>query len=1246
MSETSITSQLNLTFPESLPINQRRQDIQDAVLNHQVVIIAGETGSGKTTQLPKMLLSLGRGQTQLIGHTQPRRLAARSVAARISAELGVELGGVVGYQVRFTDQQSDQTRLKLMTDGILLAEIQHDRLLKKYDTLIIDEAHERSLNIDFLLGYLKRILPQRPDLKLIVTSATIDVERFSAYFDEAPIIAVEGRTYPVEVHYEDQDQHTFDLTQAVVDRLTLIDMGRYGARGDVLVFLPGEREIRDIAKALKGQESFDVLPLYARLSAAEQNRVFQTTSRRGIRVVLATNVAETSLTVPGIRYVIDPGTARISRYSYRSKLQRLPIEPVSQASANQRKGRCGRVAEGVCIRLYSEDDFLNRPEFTDPEIKRTNLAQVILQMRLLKLGDVQAFPFIEPPDPRLIRDGFTLLNELGAVDPQQALTPLGHQLARLPVDPRLGRMIIAAQKQGALAEILVIVSALAVQDPRERPAEKREQADTLHRRFQHEKSDFLSWIQLWQYLEEQRTELGTNPFRKLCQREFLNYLRIREWRDTHRQLVLACRAYGWAVRDIPLELDYESIHRSLMAGLLSYIATHHEGPEYEGARQQKLRIFPGSVNYKKRPKWIMAAEIVETTQVFARTCAAVEPAWALDINPSLLKRHHYEPSWHLRSGRVLAYERVSLYGLTLSDKQRVNYAPIDPVIARDVFIREALVTGRIKPRPPFLSRNLSLLQELVQLEEKTRRRDLIATEQALAEFYNERLPANVASGAALMKALKRDASLAEQLTFAQTDVLVNTLADGTVAQFPDRWEWRDLSLSLSYHFEPGHVRDGVTLTVPSALLNRLPRYLPQWLVPGLLPEKLIALVKTLPKRLRKQLVPVPDKVHAALATMTPADTPLLMALSEAFKRTAGVVIQPEDFGADALEPYYQMNICIVGDEGDILRQGRDLEALIAATRATNEAAETHSETGSAAIDKALYTDWTFDDLPAQIQFTQAQTKVTSYPALTDRGDAVQVVLYDYPEAAEVAHKQGLLRLALTSERAMVRDLQRHAFRSPAAQKVLLAAGIERSALVGALASLSFAPSLVDESRLVRSRSSFEKCLKQNRRAVLDRALRFESLLLSALQSLGDTRVALGRTPSTPELTASKEDALQHYQRLLHLDEWVNWPVGMMDQLPRFAKALAWRVERLQSQLPKDHKSVATLQPLEQRWIDLVAQRSALAVVCEPLQEYHWMLEEFRVSLFAQQLGTKMPVSVKRLEAAWQSIEQWLIENPL
>ena len=593
MSETSITSQLNLTFPESLPINQRRQDIQDAVLNHQVVIIAGETGSGKTTQLPKMLLSLGRGQTQLIGHTQPRRLAARSVAARISAELGVELGGVVGYQVRFTDQQSDQTRLKLMTDGILLAEIQHDRLLKKYDTLIIDEAHERSLNIDFLLGYLKRILPQRPDLKLIVTSATIDVERFSAYFDEAPIIAVEGRTYPVEVHYEDQDQHTFDLTQAVVDRLTLIDMGRYGARGDVLVFLPGEREIRDIAKALKGQESFDVLPLYARLSAAEQNRVFQTTSRRGIRVVLATNVAETSLTVPGIRYVIDPGTARISRYSYRSKLQRLPIEPVSQASANQRKGRCGRVAEGVCIRLYSEDDFLNRPEFTDPEIKRTNLAQVILQMRLLKLGDVQAFPFIEPPDPRLIRDGFTLLNELGAVDPQQALTPLGHQLARLPVDPRLGRMIIAAQKQGALAEILVIVSALAVQDPRERPAEKREQADTLHRRFQHEKSDFLSWIQLWQYLEEQRTELGTNPFRKLCQREFLNYLRIREWRDTHRQLVLACRAYGWAVRDIPLELDYESIHRSLIAGLLSYIAIHHEGPEYEGARQQKLRIFPG-----------------------------------------------------------------------------------------------------------------------------------------------------------------------------------------------------------------------------------------------------------------------------------------------------------------------------------------------------------------------------------------------------------------------------------------------------------------------------------------------------------------------------------------------------------------------------------------------------------------------------------------------------------------------------
>ncbi|MDH5171963.1 MAG: ATP-dependent RNA helicase HrpA, partial [Gammaproteobacteria bacterium] len=695
----------DISFPEDLPIAQRREEIARAIAAHQVVIVAGETGSGKTTQLPKICLALGRGRERLIGHTQPRRLAARTVAQRIAEELRTGLGDLVGYQVRFTDKVSAASAIKLMTDGILLAEIQRDRLLSAYDTLIIDEAHERSLNIDFLLGYLKRLLPQRPDLKLVITSATIDVESFSRHFDDAPIIEVSGRTYPVETHYidlagSDADEGPAAQIAALVDE---IDAGGFGRRGDILVFLPGERDIRELARQLRHNPSLDVLPLYARLSQAEQNRVFNTSPGSRIRVVLATNVAETSLTVPGIRYVIDPGLARISRYSFRTKVQRLPIEPVSQASANQRQGRCGRIAAGVCIRLYSEADFNQRPEFTDPEIMRTNLAAVVLQMLVLGLGEVEDFPFINPPDARMVRDGYRLLEELGAVTPAGQLTAIGRRMARLPVDPRLARMVLAAAERGCLEEVLVIASALAIQDPRERPAEKQQQADQSHARFRHPRSDFMAWLNLWRYYEEQRQALSGNQLARLCKREFLAYMRMREWRDVHTQLSIACRSQQLRPRpSLPEEENYEGVHRALLAGLLGNIAQLQEGREYLGSRNRKLQIFPGSSQARKPPKWLVAAEVVETSGVYAREVGAIDPEWALDINPGLLRRHYSEPRWQARSGRVMACERITLYGLTLVDRRSVHYGPIAPVEARELLIREGLVACKLHPFPPFL----------------------------------------------------------------------------------------------------------------------------------------------------------------------------------------------------------------------------------------------------------------------------------------------------------------------------------------------------------------------------------------------------------------------------------------------------------------------------------------------------------------------------------------------------------------
>ncbi|MGA7800572.1 MAG: ATP-dependent RNA helicase HrpA, partial [Gammaproteobacteria bacterium] len=852
-------------YPDALPVVLRREEIRSAIAAHQVVIVCGETGSGKTTQLPKICLELGRGVAGMIGHTQPRRIAARSLAARIAEELRSAVGRAVGYKVRFNDRVGQDSFIKVMTDGILLAETQGDRDLSQYDTLIIDEAHERSLNIDFLLGYLKQLLPRRPDLKVIITSATIDPERFSRHFDDAPVIEVSGRTYPVEIRYRGVEGGTSDtgerdLGQSVVDAVD--ELARAGS-GDVLVFLPGEREIRETAERLRKHHPphTEILPLYARLSAAQQNRVFQ--NHRGRRIVLATNVAETSLTVPGIRYVVDTGLARISRYSYRTKVQRLPIEPVSQASADQRAGRCGRVAAGICIRLYGEEDYQARVRYTEPEIRRTNLASVILQMLSLGLGDIERFSFIDPPDSRYVRDGFKLLHELGAVDGRERLTDLGRQLARLPVDPRLGRMLLAARDEHCLEEALVIVSALAVQDPRERPLDQQQAADEKHRLFSDPRSDFLGYLKLWQSYHEQQRHLSQNKLRKWCREHFLSFMRLRDWHDTHRQLKELATGMGMHLNQVAAE--YDAVHRALLTGLLGNVAVKTDAREYTGARNLKLTIFPGSALARKGPKWIMAAELLETARRYAHTVAAVEPQWVERLAGGLVKRNYFEPHWEKRAAQVAAFETVSLYGLMLAARRRVNFGPIDPVLSRELFIRGALVQGDYQTKARFFAHNRALIEEIEGLEAKSRRRDLLVDEALLYRFYDERIPAGIYSGSAFER-WRREAERARPglLELTREHLMQHGAQGITQAQFPDHLEIGGLRLALSYHFEPGSDNDGVTATVPLAAVNQLAPEPFEWLVPGLLGEKVTLLIKSLPKGLRRHFVPAPQFADACL----------------------------------------------------------------------------------------------------------------------------------------------------------------------------------------------------------------------------------------------------------------------------------------------------------------------------------------------------------------------------------------------
>jgi ATP-dependent helicase HrpA len=1232
-----------ITYPEELPVAQRREEISRAIAGNQVVIVAGETGSGKTTQLPKICLELGRGREALIGHTQPRRLAARTVARRIAEELGGETGDVVGYQVRFTDKVSDSTAVKLMTDGILLAEIQRDRLLRKYDTLIIDEAHERSLNIDFLLGYLKRILPKRPDLKLVITSATIDLQSFSRHFDDAPVIEVSGRTYPVETLYVGETPEEEGMQEQIAALVTDIDAEQFGPRGDVLVFLPGERDIRELAKRLRREQRLEVLPLYARLSQAEQNRVFDTSARRGTRVVLATNVAETSLTVPGIRYVIDPGQARISRYSYRTKVQRLPIEAISRASADQRKGRCGRVAAGVCIRLFSEEDYQRRPEFTDPEIRRTNLAAVVLQMLVLGLGEVLKFPFINPPDPRQVRDGYKLLEELGAVTPTGKLTDVGRRLARLPVDPRLGRMVQAGKEQGCLEEILVIASALAIQDPRERPADKQQQSDQMHARFRHPRSDFMAWLNLWRYYEEQRQALSQNRLRKLCQREFLSFLRMREWRDIHAQLTIACRQQALRPRaELPEEENYRGVHVALLSGLLGNIAQYQEGREYLGARNRKLEIFPGSSQSRKQPKWLVAAEIVETSRVWARGVGAIDPGWVIGINPALLKRHHYEPRWQSRSGRAMAWERITLYGLTVTDKRAVHYGPIAPAEARELLIREGLIAGKYRQPPPFLKHNQRLVRELEDLESRTRRRDIVADEQVLFDFYDERLPEDAYTAGRLQSWLKRNREADAALRMQRELLLARDPGAGVGDQFPDSLQWQDMSFRLSYQFDPGGATDGVTVTVPVALLNRVPRHRFGWLVPGLLREKCIQLVKGLPKEKRKRLVPAPDFVDRALEELEPDDVDLVQALSGVLSRMGGVKLASADWDPEKLDDYYRMNVRVVDADGRLLAQGRDLGALIQRFRSdTRQSISSGSAKSPARSD---ITRWDFGDVPREWRFRQAGVKIVAWPALVDKGDSAAIELCDYPGQARLRHRLGVLRLVQLHSAQQVKYLRKQLLRGNEFNLVLAGAGLDRNALLVDLVDAAFVQATELDARLPYSEKEFSALVESGRGRVVSCANESENVLLNALRMLAETRQLMSAL-ETGHWQDTRDDIERQLAGLFHPSFQRDTPYEWLSQYPRYMKALRTRVERLKGQYPKDQKHTALLQALAEPLLEAEAARPGLALLCPGAMQYRWMLEELRVSLFAQNLGTRVAVSQKRLQEQWQVAAQWLDENP-
>jgi ATP-dependent helicase HrpA len=1226
-----------ILYPEDLPVAQRLDDIRKAITDHQVVVLAGETGSGKTTQIPKICLEMGRGIAGLIAHTQPRRIAARAVAERLAEELNTPLGDGIAYQIRFQEVASPNSYIKVMTDGILLAAIQRDRFLSQYDTIIIDEAHERSLNIDFLLGYLKTLLPRRPDLKLIITSATIDVERFSAHFNNAPVIEVSGRSFPVEYRYRPQQELSADNDLGEAVEAVLRELMAEGAHrhGDTLVFLSGERDIRELTRHLKNADlpGAEVLPLYSRLSSAEQQRIFNLRGRRGWRVVLATNVAETSLTVPGIRYVIDGGTARVSRYSVRSKVQRLPIEPISQASANQRAGRCGRVAPGIAYRLYSEADYLARPAYTEPEIQRTNLAAVILQMLQLKLGDISEFPFVDAPDSKFVNDGFALLAELGAVSDGR-LTKLGDQLGRFPVDPRIGRLILAAAEGSCLREMLIIASALSIQDPRERPADKRQASDEKHRRFWQVDSDFSAFVALWDYAEEQRQELSVSQWRKLCQREFLSWTRMREWREVHHQLTLMCRQLNLKQNKEPA--DFNSIHKALLPAYLGQIATKDENREFTGARNRKLHIFPGSGLFKKPPKWIVAAELAETTQLYARCVAKIDPEWVFGVNDSLLKRSYYEPQWQPRTGRVMAYEQTALYGLIIRDKQRVHYGPIAPEESREILIRQGLVEGRYQGRAAFYQHNKSLITEISEIEDKARRRDILVSDDELFRFYDERIPAGTTTAKHLEHWLKATAP-PNTLYLGRGELMRHSGGDITEQQFPDTLLCAGMSLALTYHFEPGHAADGVSVSVPLGNLVDLAEGRLEWLVPGLLREKCIALVKTLPKAQRKQLVPVPDYVDRALPMINAGDQALLPQLATALHRLSGLKIDVNEWAVNRIDDYYLMNIRVLDSSSKLLTQGRDLLKLKA--QLADQVQQGIAEESSGGFNTKILQDWNFGTLEKRHEFKRGGAILTAYPCLRDDGESVVLELAESEHDAQQKSLYGVLRLLLLRMSPQAKLLRANLFRNNAVQLQFAAVGEQKKRWIEdcllAAARQSF---VIDADKLPESNDDFESLWQAGRASFTAVAESYAALLIKVLGHYSDIRRALKKLKSLSWIHSVNDVNMQ--LEGLFFDGFITEQTREeLEQYSRYLRAILQRLTKLDGHYQRDRQCTLTVEPLQQQLLEFLTKAPERARSHSTLREYRWQLEEFRISLFAQNIGTRIPVSEKRLKQLWRSVSQ-------
>ncbi len=1240
--------QKNLPKPDypSLPVSDRRKEIMQAISDHQVVIICGETGSGKTTQLPKMCLELGRGVDGLIAHTQPRRLAARSVANRIAEELHSELGQLVGYKVRFHDQVSEQSYVKLMTDGILLAEIQNDRFLNQYDTLIIDEAHERSLNIDFLLGYLRWLLARRKDLKLIVTSATIDTTRFSQHFNNAPIIEVSGRTYPVEIRYQDLHNETAedsdksrDVTQGILDAIDELHQEslRQGTTGDILVFLPGEREIRETAEALRKHLQFsrrkvDVLPLFARLSSTEQNRIFHPTGCT--RIVLATNVAETSLTVPRIKYVIDPGVARISRYSWRSRVQRLQVEKISQASANQRSGRCGRVSEGIAIRLYSEDDFKRRPEYTDPEILRTNLASVILQMFALRLGKLEDFPFVEAPDKRLIRDGFKLLYELGAVDGHHQVTKVGNEISRLPIDPRLARMLLAAEDNAVLAEVLVIVSALSIQDPRERPLERQQAADQQHSRFKDVDSDFISFLKLWEYYQQQRKALTQNKLRRLCKQEFISYMRMREWGDIHYQLQstlneLRQRKKGFAACKNTDDVSYDAIHQSLLVGLLSQIGVKDEEHQYLGVNGRKFMIFPGSSVRKKQPKWIMSAFLVDTTRLYARTVAKIEMTWLEKAAKHLVSHHYSEPHWQKRVAQVAAYERVSLQGLTICARRRVNYGAIDPDESREIFIRHALVYGEYNSRSAFFKHNRQLVTEIESLEAKSRRRDILVDEERLYDFYDQHVPKGIYNGQAFEKWRKQYETKQPKALFMQRDFLMQRDDDHVQTEhYPNHLSIGDVILPLNYQFEPGQKKDGLTVKVPAMVVHQMQEAQFDYLVPGMLEEKIIAIIRGLPKQVRKQFVPAPDYAKRCAERIEPSNRALIEVVADTLFRMTGNRIPSEALKNINMPEHLQLRIEVIDEKNKLIKAGRELAKLKKSVQKTTQ--KSFANLSNKTIEQDNITRWDFADLPETYQVNIAGLSIKSWPALKDCKDSVAIQLFDSEKQAHSEHQKGLLRLLLLHIAPEMRQMKKALRDVHQLQKLCLfytgtgqCQELTQSILYNAV-RLTF----LETQPEIRTENEFKQCLAK-RNTLLQTTEDLCHILMNALNYHHQVRKALkGRI--APDLLEGLNDINEHLQHLVFVGFLNNISLDSLRHYPRYLKGILLRLEKLKQNPAKDRQLRLSMQPL---WLDYKKECKRRGKTAS-LKRFRWMLEELRVSLFAQQLGTDHPVSVPRLQKFW------------